>query len=70
MCEDCKISTAKRANKGNTPTAEAMNVTRPGQAVTLDIVPNFNKHGLTIATHSLNFLLVVTCSPSSPYFLE
>ena len=58
MCEDCKISTAKRANRGSTPTAEAMNVTRPGQAVTMDIVPNFNKHGLTIATHSPNFLLV------------
>ena len=52
FCDDCKIVTAQKKKKGSTPTSKAMNVTRAGQAATMNIVPNVVRHGLTVATHS------------------
>ena len=58
FCDDCKIVTAQKKKRGSTPTSKAMNVTRAGQAATMDIVPNIVGHGLTVATHSKYFLLI------------
>ena len=40
FCEGCKISTSRKSARGSMPTATAMKITGPGQAVTMDIIVN------------------------------
>ena len=57
-CDDCKITTSRKKNRGDTPTENALQVTAPGQAATMDIVPNLETHGLTPGTHCKYYLLI------------
>ena len=65
FCDDCKITTIQKSNKGNVSTKNALMVKAAGEAVTMDIVPNTISEGLTKSTHSDYYLLVWTCIPSS-----
>ena len=65
FCEGCKISTSRKSNRGKTTTAEALKVTRPGQSVTMDIIPNKHDHR-TISYHWHKYYLLV-CDVYSKY---
>ena len=65
FCEGCKISTSRKANKGKTSTGEAMQVTGPGQAVTMDVIPN-NSHPDYISVSHFQYYLLI-CDVYSKY---
>ena len=65
FCEGCKISTSRKSNRDKTTSAEALQVTRPGQAVTMDIIPNKHDH-CTISYHWHKYYLLV-CDMYSKY---
>jgi hypothetical protein len=55
FCDSRKIVTARLANRGKSPLTENMT---PGEYIMCDIVPNFNKRGLTSKSHFPYCLLV------------
>ena len=57
-CDDCKLSSARKAKRGSTKTEDALKVAKAGEAATIDIIYNLESEGLTESTHSKYYLLV------------
>jgi hypothetical protein len=58
FCDSCKIVTARLANRGKSPLDVGTENMAPGEYIMCDIIPKFNKRGLTSKSHFPYYLLV------------